>query len=337
MSDGALDDLPTALPPVVSVAEVAPSLRWTHLRKTLTQLGDEALSIAIFIAVVVGLLMPPVILFFSALWNTVAYITGVWALWNEIKTWHIADLLAALVAVDTASRFALAGASYFSLVFSFMVLFAGLLGRSWRRIFVVPGVLLCTPSVVIFTFTATLSFSVLAARMHLPGWLQYPLIGYALIDALLLAALLLDLRPSSRRTRRIRRSLWRHQGMTESVDRVSAPLPVVRFGPLQPLSELDPVDAITRPGAVLPMSQASSEPEEEAATISDEPAGIFDAVQDEIQNTLDVVEAAEMAERAGEAESPVEVEVVADAPASVEIVETAEAPMTTEAVIMATS
>ena len=333
MSDGALDDSPTALPRVVSVAEVTPSLRWTHLHKTLAKLGDEALSVAGFMAAVVGLLTPPVVLFFSGLWNTVAYFTSVWTLWHEITAWRIADMLAALVAVDTASRFALAGGSYFALVFSFMVLCAGLLGRSWRRIFVVPGVLLCAPSVVIFTFAATLSFTVLAARMHLPSWLQYPLIGYALLDALLLAALLLDLRPSSHRARRAHRSAHR-RGVTESADMLSAPLPVVRFGPSQLLSELNPVDAMTQPAAILPISQTPIEAEEAAAsTISDEPAGITDAVQDETQNKPEVEEVAELAEPAVDAEAPIEARVVADTAEDIENVEMAEAPVEAEAVI----
>ncbi|MGZ6391384.1 MAG: hypothetical protein ACXWQZ_19265, partial [Ktedonobacterales bacterium] len=190
MPDGALEDSAAPLLRVVVEAPLTPAVRWARLRKMLARIGDAVLSVTLFTVAVMGLILPPIIFLILGLWSTVTYVTGVWTLWHEVEAWRINDMFTALVAVDTSSRFALAGVSYFTLVCSFIVLFAGLLGRRWQHIFVVPGVLLCAPSIVIFTIAATFSFSVLAPRLYLPGWLQYPLIGYALLDALLLAALL---------------------------------------------------------------------------------------------------------------------------------------------------
>lgn len=251
MSDGAVEDSSIPLPLVVDEVPLTPALRLARLRKTLVRMGDDVLSIVLFSAAVVGLVVPPVLFLFTGLWSTWTYITGVWTLWKEITAWRIADLFTSLVAVDTSSRFALTSVSYFALVFSFMVLFAGLLGRRWQHMFVVPGILLCAPSVVAFAFAATLSFSVLATRLYLPGWLQYPLVGYVIVDALLLAALLLDLRPSTGH-----RWLARHRRQQDALAETMAvkhptPLPLVRFGPSQPLPEADPVSTLTQPAAVI--------------------------------------------------------------------------------------
>ncbi|MGZ3681805.1 MAG: hypothetical protein ACXVDI_24860, partial [Ktedonobacterales bacterium] len=168
MSDGALEDSAAPLLRVVDEAPLTPAVRWARLRKMLAQIGDAVLSVIIFTIALVGLILPPIIFFILGIWSTLTYVTGVWTLWHEVKAWRISDMFTSLVVVDTSSRFALTGVSYFALVFSFMVLFAGLLGRRWQHIFVVPGVLLCAPSIVIFTVAATLSFSVLASRLYLP-------------------------------------------------------------------------------------------------------------------------------------------------------------------------
>lgn len=249
MSDGALDDSPGPQPEVAVAAPLTPASRWIRLRVALASIGDKMLSIAIFTAALVGLLLPPVFFLVSGLWNTVAYISGVWTLWHEITAWRIADMFTTLGAVDTSLRFAVAGVSYFALILSFIVLLAGLLGRRRQHIFLLPGVLLCAPIVVIFIFATTLSFSVLATRFHLAGWMQYLLISFVLVNALVLAALLLDLRPATRR-RWLAHHRRRRETIIDEVDASPAPLPVVRFGPaLSPLNT-DPSGTLAQPAAV---------------------------------------------------------------------------------------
>jgi hypothetical protein len=256
MSDGALEDSAAPLLRMVDEAALTPAVRQARLRKLLAQTGNAVLSVAIFTLAVTGLIVPPILFLVSGLWSTITYITGVWTLWHEVEAWRINDMFTALVAVDASSRFALAGVSYFTLIFSFIVLFAGLLGRRWQHMFVVPGVILCAPSIVIFTVAATLSFSVLAQRLYLPGWLQYPLIGYALVDALLLAALLLDLRPSAHRRKRTERR-GHHTASSEAATvSTPTPLPLVRFGPSQPLSGADARNTLSQLGAVVATSSA---------------------------------------------------------------------------------
>lgn len=274
MSERALDDSPDSLPRVVNAIPLTPQLRWARARKALAHIGDKTLSIAIFSIAMVGFLVPPAVFFISGLWGSITFVSSVVTLWREISTWRLADMFTSLATVDTSGGFALAGVSYFALIFSFIVLFGGLLGHRWQRIFVMPGILLCAPSVIIFTFAATLSFSVIASRLLLPKWLEYPLIGYALLNALMLAVMLLDLRPS-RRHRRLARHLHRRKEIIDDVDGVSStPLPIVRFGPSQPpvatgVSGTSPQPAV----ALVPPSPALSS-EADATPVGLSPAEV---------------------------------------------------------------
>ncbi len=248
MSDGVLEDSPVPQRDGAVATPLTPAWHWGHLRRALANIGDMMLSIAIFTAALIALLLPPLIFLVSGLWNTVAYISGVWTLWHEVKSWRIADMFTTLGAVDTSLRFAVAGVSYFALILSFIVLLAGLLGRRRQRVFLLPGLLLCAPIVVIFIFATMLSFSVLATRFHLTAWTQYPLVSFVLLNALVLAALLLDLRPSPRRRWLVRRMHRREAVVDVDESTVSSkPLPVIRFGPAQPSLESGSADTITEP------------------------------------------------------------------------------------------
>lgn len=250
MSVSAQEDSSDSLPRVVYAVPLKPESHWAYLRKTLGRIGDKTLSIAVFSVALAGLLVPPAVFFVSGVWGSVTYVKGVLTLWDEISTWRLADMFASLAAVDTSGGFALAGVSYFALIFSFIVLFGGLLGHRWQRIFVMPGILLCAANVIIFTFAATLSFSVIASHFLLPDWLKYPLIGYVLLNALLLAAMLLDVRPSRRHRRGVRHRHHRETIIDEA--KVSSkPVPVVRFGPPQPQPETAVSDMLSQPAAVL--------------------------------------------------------------------------------------
>lgn len=250
MSESALEDSPDSPPRVVDTGPLTSQLFWVHLRKTLAGTGNKTLSVAVFGITMVSLLVPPVVFFVSGVWGSVTYVSSVLTLWDEISTWRLADMFTSLAAVDTSGGFALAGVSYFALVFSFIVLFGGLLGHRWQRIFVMPGILLCAPNVIIFTFAATLSFSVLASRLLLPNWLKYPLIGYVLLNALLLAVMLLDLRPSRRR-RRLIRHLHPHEANLDEVNVSSKPVPIVRFGAPRPPRETEVSGSLLQPAAIL--------------------------------------------------------------------------------------
>lgn len=302
MSDGSLEDSPVRLPRVVDTAPLTLAVRWEHLRTTLVSIGDRVLSSAIFGAAIAGLLVPPVAFLVSGVWSAVVYISGVWTLWQEIKAWRIADMFSTLVAVDTSSRFALAGMSYFALVFSFIVLFAGLLGRRWQRMYLLPGMLLSVPTVVIFTFAATLSYSVLASRFHLPGWAQYPLTGYIFLNALVLAVLLLDLRPSTHRS-----WLARHRRRREPVvnygDVSSKPLPVIRFGPAQPALESVSADAITEPTVLLESTAEVNAGEDAEPVVSHELATVINVIPSATHEQPEVLEATHMAGTPAESEA----------------------------------
>ncbi len=307
MSDGALEDSPVPQLDVAFATPLTSTSRWVRLRLALANVGDKMLSIAIVTAALIGLLLPPLIFLVSGLWNTVAYISGVWTLWHEITTWRIADMFTTLGAVDTSLRFAVAGVSYFALILSFIVLLAGLLGRRRQRVFLLPGLLLCAPIVVIFIFATTLSFSVLATRFPLAEWTQYPLISFVLLNALVLAALLLDLRPATRR-RWLARHIHRREVVVDERDVSSKPLPVIRFGPAQPSLESGSADTIREP-TLLPVSMMGTQADDNTDPVaSHKLADVIPAiphVAHDLPETLEGTEVAELAETSVESDAVV--------------------------------
>jgi hypothetical protein len=192
-----------------------------------------ALSTAVAAATLTILFAPAIVFVVAGCWAVFTFANTLYTVWRLLEHWQLAEVFARLDILDAADRVAVASAGYFALFFALVVLFAGLLGRRGQRLFLLPGLLFVIPSTALFGMGARLTGEELAARWGFSGPLQIALTLYALLDAIVLAAYLTDLRPR-RRLRALRRDGRQSDRPTLKLD--SAPVPVVRFGPSAPLA-----------------------------------------------------------------------------------------------------
>jgi hypothetical protein len=148
------------------------------------------------------LFLPPAVLAVVSAWAAAVGIQALWAMAQLLQTWRVGDLLGQLPSLDAASRLALLGASFFAVIFALVVFLGGAFARGRRQLFLVLGVLLATPSLIIFVQSGRTA-GVLLTELGLPLFAQVLLFAYLLLDALLIALLLTDARPRYRRGSRV--------------------------------------------------------------------------------------------------------------------------------------
>jgi len=192
-----------------------------------------ALSTAVAAATLAILFAPAIVFAVAGCWAVFTFANTLYTVWHLLENWQLPEVFARLDILDAADRVAVASAGYFALFFALVVLFAGLLGRHGQRLFLLPGLLFVIPSTALFGMGARLTGEKLAARWGFSGLLLSALTLYALLDAIVLAAYLTDLRPR-RRLRTVRRG--GRQSDRPALKHDSAPLAVVRFGPSAPLA-----------------------------------------------------------------------------------------------------
>jgi len=191
-----------------------------------------ALSTAVATATLAILFAPAIVFAVAGCWAVFTFANTLYTVWHLLENWQLPEVFARLDILDAADRVAVVSAGYFALFFALVVLFAGLLGRHGQRLFLLPGLLFVIPSTALFGMGARLTGEELAARWGFSGLLLSALTLYALLDAIVLAAYLTDLRPR-RRLRTVRRG--GRQSDRPALKHDSAPLAVVRFGPSAPL------------------------------------------------------------------------------------------------------
>src|SRR5260221_8610921 len=192
-----------------------------------------ALPTAVAATTLAILFAPATVLAVAGCWAVFTFANTLYTVWRLLENWQLPEVFARLDILDAADRVAVASAGYFALFFALVVLFAGLLGRHGQRLFLLPGLLFVIPSTALFGMGARLTGEELAARWGFSGLLLSALTLYALLDAIVLAAYLTDLRPRRRRRTVRRRG---RQSDRPALKHESAPLAVVRFGPSAPLA-----------------------------------------------------------------------------------------------------
>lgn len=205
-----------------------PDLR--HTKNLLRRAAGECAAWAVVLAVAVALLAPVAGFLVAGGWAVYTYTLTLLTLWQQVRSYQLSNLVPLLDALDLAGRVALASAGYFALLSALLVLMAGLLGTRWRRLFLFPGFTFTLPSALAFFFGLRLSLDAKTAPLHLPPLAQTALLAYLLLDAIVLAALLVDVSPRKKRQRRLLRRRWGRR-RTPSV-----PLAPIHFGPSGPLS-----------------------------------------------------------------------------------------------------
>lgn len=241
-------------------------------------LGDIA-AWAVVALVLILLFAPAAAFLVSGGWAVVTYIAAAITLYHLVVSSSLAGLLDALRTLDLAGRVAVTSASYYALLAALVVLVAGLAGRRWRRLFLFPGIMLTLPSALIFYFGLRMTLDAVSSVRPLSLAAQTGITLYLLLDAVLLAAFLVDLRPTSRHARRRNRHRYERVELSEYDEerRLSASLPLVRFGHITaPLaagpdldSSFDPDEAETAIVPIVPSATGDRPVLEAAASAQD--------------------------------------------------------------------
>jgi len=162
------------------------------------------LGSVLLIVICVVLLAPPMLALVGGIWAAVTEVRVIAAIWMLARHQDYTAAFARLATLDAASRIAFLGVSFFALLFALMLLMAGLLGRRWARLFVAPGLLFTLPALLCYA-VAWVWLAPVAARIGVGPLAQTSAAAYALLDAVVLAAALCDMRPTLRRARRVAR------------------------------------------------------------------------------------------------------------------------------------
>lgn len=221
------------------------------------------------------LFAPPIVMAIVSVW---AGVTGVRALWDGgqlLNHWQVGSLGSLLPSLNAASRLALFGVSFFATLFAMIVFMGGTFGRGWRHLFLVPGVLLAAPSLVVFVQSARMT-GVLLTELGVARPTQMAVFAYLLLDALLLAFILTDVRP--RRQNKTRRSSMRSstassrprdrrlsesQPVEDETFATVPELPVVHFDLSSPFEvEAKSSAAVDESGPLVAIDEAKPEPED---------------------------------------------------------------------------
>ena len=153
-----------------------------------TFLATVALALAP-LAAVVGLLVA-LGAALLALWRLVPLVGGAQILTNPQALAYLRDL-------DTAGRAGFVAAGYLALIFALMTLMAGLFGRRWGRLFILPGAVFTATSLALLglalVYAAPLLAPVLAALGAQVWWLAVAA-AYGMVDAVLVSGVMVDAR-----------------------------------------------------------------------------------------------------------------------------------------------
>ena len=201
-----------------------------NIQRLARHAAGECGAWAVVVAVALALLAPVLGFAVAGGWALYTYAHTLATLWQNVKSYQLANLSPSLHTLDLAARVGLASAGYFALLSALIVLMAGLLGTRWHHLYLFPGVTFTLPSALAFFLGLTLSLNTLGAPHGISSLARIALLVYLLLDVILLAAALVDVSPRKRRARHARRA------GAERRRTPSAPLAPVHFGPSGPLA-----------------------------------------------------------------------------------------------------
>lgn len=224
------------------------------------RIGRHAVN-GLLVGVALLIFLAPMVTFLVTLtWAAVSVVRSLYLLVDLIHARNFAALGPHLRELNIGLRLTLLSAGYFALVSALIVLYAGVLGRRWRRALLIPGLLLTIPSAVALALGAVLT----GAVTGLPIQAQAAIALYVFVDAFALGCLLADTRAPVRRVRRFLRLrryfLW--ERMPYYARRFQARYAVIREALSDPESALASSD-LTAPDLtpLPPLPRAEGEPE----------------------------------------------------------------------------
>src|SRR5579883_2967640 len=169
----------------------------------LRDMGAEFLILAAMLAIVLFLLLPLLLALVAGSVGSVTCLLALVGAWQSFQAAHYPAIANDFPTIENSAKIAFAGISYLALLFALNVLIAGLLGHRRQHLYLIPGLLLTFPALVLFTISATLIIrmaSGITGQPELPFALFF---GYAGVVAVVLALLLTDLRAKTRRASRL--------------------------------------------------------------------------------------------------------------------------------------
>lgn len=151
-------------------------------------------------------ILGPAVAFLIALsWGVVTYARSVMLLVDLVHARNFGALGPQLHQLNLAARFTLLSAGYFALIFSMIVVYAGVLGRRRQRALLLPGILLVAQSIVAYLLGVVLASASVSAATGIAIEVFAAFFLYALVDAFALGVLLADTRAPVHRARRFMR------------------------------------------------------------------------------------------------------------------------------------
>ncbi len=100
-----------------------------------------------------------------------------------------------LNSLDIAARAGFLAIGYLALIFALIALMAGLFGRGWGRLFILPGAAFSATALALLGIGAVFA-PPLVHLLPVPAAWLIPLAMYALVDAVLVSSVLVDVRPT---------------------------------------------------------------------------------------------------------------------------------------------
>jgi hypothetical protein len=149
-----------------------------------------------------AVLLPLVALLAAGMWAAVTFVYEIPGVADRFRAGDFPAVIRGLSALDLAGRTGFFSASYFLLLLALVVFFVGLLGRRRQHFYLIPGVFLAVLGVGGFIVAAQFLFASLHVAPLASAASRRLIVSYVAINAVMLAALLADLRPSRRARRR---------------------------------------------------------------------------------------------------------------------------------------
>ena len=171
------------------------SLRAAQSRSMSRQAAGIAAPILTF-AISLGLAIAPIGAAIVALWAAGTALIALSRLVTLARSGQALTSLttpALLHALDVATRAGFLAVGYFALIFALMTLMAGLFGRSWGRLFILPGAIFTALALALIGIGIVLA-APLTPDLPIPAAWLIPLAMYALVDAVLVSGVFVDAR-----------------------------------------------------------------------------------------------------------------------------------------------
>jgi hypothetical protein len=165
-------------------------------QRTVSRQLAAASASLVMLLLSLGLAIAPATAMIMALWAAGSALITLWRIIMLARAGRALtspDTPLLLASLDTAARAGCLAISYLALIFALMALMAGLFGRGWGRLFILPGATFTITALALICL-AVIFAAPLANHLPIPTVWLIPLAIYALVDAILVSGVMIDTR-----------------------------------------------------------------------------------------------------------------------------------------------